>query len=108
MGGLLDALKLLAFALINILYGSSLSNYLLTNLFFTDPKNDDSQIQPRTNGFTSALFSPAENAVSNAFSLKRFELASWVNSCRRKHKSIVELGNKRVDDQLDIVKFLRR
>lgn len=44
IGGLLDAFKLLGAALINLIYGSSLSNYLLTNLFYDAPSNKGSQI----------------------------------------------------------------
>ena len=70
MGGLLDAFKLLAATLISLIYGSSISDYLLTNLFFDDPNNNDSEPIPPTSSYSVA--SPAESAVKNALSLKRF------------------------------------
>ena len=48
IGGLLDAFKLLGAGLINLLYGRSLSNYLLSNLFFDDPNEIDDQIPAQT------------------------------------------------------------
>ncbi len=91
MGGLLDAFKLLAAFIISLVYGSSLSNYLLTNLFYDDAKNESS---PRAPSY--AAFSAVESAISNALSLKRFEIKSWVNSFSRKNRRMAQLGNDRV------------